>query len=560
MVDDEAHILEVARLHMERQGPYEVDTVVSGVEALQRTRARNYDVIVSDYDMPAMNGAELLRQMRSQGDSTPFIIITSRGKESVALDCQHAGADRYMQRSGSSEDWLAALMAEIDILTTQQCPARASSMAEETAEESLQHLLQDGLDGSGRSSIPAAKLIPKVDAQDLYSVKNIIHAVMGDSEPRTTQFRVHGPQGAVWHHGIFLPDGEGSVQVSMKCIHAQRCTLLEGKALWDMLTGALEMAPLHLEMIDGDWNMLYSNRYPPLEDKCHRVIKGREAPCPDCGLKQSMDDGSIVRQTFLEGGQDTEVMYIPSIDHEGRTKGVLRLQQEALEPKSSDQILETVLETNRKLHLLTSIIRHDILNQLTAMMGYLDLYDEVPEKQDLVMSRMRELVRNVDRQVTFTRSYQQLGSTAPSWQDCQECIRNAMQELDIDQGMVSVDSPLPLVFGDQMLERVLVNLFANSLMHGGGIRRIRVWFQESEEGGSLFIADDGRGVPEDKKERIFDRGYGDNSGYGLFLVRSILDITGITIKEVGVPGQGACFRMDLPRKIYAFKNDRGEQK
>jgi signal transduction histidine kinase len=97
-------------------------------------------------------------------------------------------------------------------------------------------------------------------------------------------------------------------------------------------------------------------------------------------------------------------------------------------------------------------------------------------------------------------------------------------------------------------------------MHGGGIRRIRVWFQESEEGGSLFIADDGRGVPEDKKERIFDRGYGDNSGYGLFLVRSILDITGITIKEVGVPGQGACFRMDLPRKIYAFKNDRGEQK
>jgi hypothetical protein len=65
---------------------------------------------------------------------------------------------------------------------------------------------------------------------------------------------------------------------------------------------------------------------------------------------------------------------------------VLRLQQEALEPKSSDQILETVLETNRKLHLLTSIIRHDILNQLTAMMGYLDLYDEVPEKQDLVMS------------------------------------------------------------------------------------------------------------------------------------------------------------------------------
>ncbi len=62
--------------------------------------------------------------------------------------------------------------------------------------------------------------------------------------------------------------------------------------------------------------------------------------------------------------------------------------------------------------------------------------------------------------------------------------------------------------------------------------------------------DDGEGVPADEKEKIFERGFGKNTGLGLFISREILDITGITIRETGVPGKGARFEMAVPKGTY----------
>lgn len=70
----------------------------------------------------------------------------------------------------------------------------------------------------------------------------------------------------------------------------------------------------------------------------------------------------------------------------------------------------------------------------------------------------------------------------------------------------------------------------------------------TEKNGSLYLilADDGIGVPEDEKERIFLRGHGKNTGMGLFLTREILDITGIGIHEIGTEGMGAIFKITIP--------------
>lgn len=63
--------------------------------------------------------------------------------------------------------------------------------------------------------------------------------------------------------------------------------------------------------------------------------------------------------------------------------------------------------------------------------------------------------------------------------------------------------------------------------------------------GSLF-----RGVPVNEKIWIFERGFGKNTGLGLFLSREILSITGITIKEAGGPGKGAQFEMTVPNGAW----------
>jgi signal transduction histidine kinase len=67
--------------------------------------------------------------------------------------------------------------------------------------------------------------------------------------------------------------------------------------------------------------------------------------------------------------------------------------------------------------------------------------------------------------------------------------------------------------------------------------------------------DDGTGIPDEEKERIFERGYGKNTGLGLFLAREVLGITGIGIREDGVPGKGARFVITVPEGAYRFKEN-----
>jgi signal transduction histidine kinase len=59
-------------------------------------------------------------------------------------------------------------------------------------------------------------------------------------------------------------------------------------------------------------------------------------------------------------------------------------------------------------------------------------------------------------------------------------------------------------------------------------------------------------VAADEKERIFDRGFGKNTGFGLAISREILSITGMTIRETGEPGRGARFEITVPNGAWRF--------
>ncbi|WP_243669577.1 ATP-binding protein [Methanoculleus chikugoensis] len=99
-----------------------------------------------------------------------------------------------------------------------------------------------------------------------------------------------------------------------------------------------------------------------------------------------------------------------------------------------------------------------------------------------------------------------------------------------------------------MLATVFSNLMDNTLRHGESATRVRVRHRPAENGDlTLVWEDDGAGVPAEEKERIFYRGVGKNTGgLGLFLIREILGITGISIAETGEPGKGARFEMLVP--------------
>jgi len=150
--------------------------------------------------------------------------------------------------------------------------------------------------------------------------------------------------------------------------------------------------------------------------------------------------------------------------------------------------------------------------------------------------------------VLFTKEYEEIGIHAPVWQDCHKLVENALKEAPL--GNVVVNNELPTgieVFADPLIVKVFYNLMDNAVRYGGKITMIQFSSRESGDEHVIICEDDGNGIPADEKEKIFERGYGKNTGLGLALAREILDITGITIHETGVPGKGARFEMVVPK-------------
>ena len=99
-VDDEPVLLDTTKLFLERDANFSVDTCTSASEAFEKIKVRTYDAIVSDYQMPEMDGIQFLKALREAGNTIPFIIYTGKGREEVVIEAYNAGADSYIQKRG----------------------------------------------------------------------------------------------------------------------------------------------------------------------------------------------------------------------------------------------------------------------------------------------------------------------------------------------------------------------------------------------------------------------------------------------------------------------------
>ena len=84
-VDDETALLEIAKIFLEAKGDFIVDTITSANEALVVLNTVEYDAIISDYQMPNMDGITFLKQLKASGNTTPVIIFTGRGREEIVI-------------------------------------------------------------------------------------------------------------------------------------------------------------------------------------------------------------------------------------------------------------------------------------------------------------------------------------------------------------------------------------------------------------------------------------------------------------------------------------------
>jgi len=130
VVDDEVDLGALTKAFLEMSGELKVDTFLSVTEAKKALSENHYDAIISDYQMPGEDGIQFLKSIRSEGNRTPFILFTGKGREEVVIEALNSGADSYLQKGGQPAPQYAELGHRITSLVKRH-QAEAALLASE---------------------------------------------------------------------------------------------------------------------------------------------------------------------------------------------------------------------------------------------------------------------------------------------------------------------------------------------------------------------------------------------------------------------------------------------
>ncbi len=215
---------------------------------------------------------------------------------------------------------------------------------------------------------------------------------------------------------------------------------------------------------------------------------------------------------------------------------------------------EMLISMNQKLLLLSGIMRHDILNQITAMKLYVYLLKTVPTDPDApeYLNRMTQTLHLMQQHVESTGEYQDVGIHEPAWQDPFAVFQKATTSFTEQHIIFSTAGISGEILADPLLERVFYNLIDNSVRHGGSVTTIMVSLICRDHEVVLMYEDNGAGIALDDKDKIFEKGFGKHTGFGMFLIRELLSITGLSITETGVPGSGVRFEVLIPEHAFRY--------
>jgi signal transduction histidine kinase len=232
-------------------------------------------------------------------------------------------------------------------------------------------------------------------------------------------------------------------------------------------------------------------------------------------------------------------------DEQGKVIQTISGMMDITESKEAER---EALKAIAKLDILAGITSHDISNQVVAILANVELGRRSDTGSATLdrLERIERSARTINSHIEFSKNYQKMGTMAPQWQNVAEVmegldIRNEIASLEISEDVrgLSVDA-------DQMLKNVFHNLLEDSMRYGGRPTNVRLTCAPVGSGLRLTYEDVGPGIPYPDKNRIFEKGQGRGTGFGLFLSREVLALTGIKIEENGIPGKGVRFDILIP--------------
>ncbi|OPX65380.1 MULTISPECIES: PAS domain S-box protein [unclassified Methanoregula] len=407
--------------------------------------------------------------------------------------------------------------------------------------------------------------------EDLPAVQEAIRKELDEGIPVDTEYRIRHTDGTVrWIHSRNFPIRDTTGRIYRVAGLAEDITELKNSqsALVESeekFRSLVEYALESISILDFSGRCLFANKATArlLEMPEETNLTGKDVMeflAPASREKAAADFARV------SGGHDAYLAYYSVITAQGNSRTVESIGK-VISYEGRHAILlslhditglrsaeERLRAANRQLTLLTSITRHDILNKVSVTRGFLQLAkkNNSDPAVNSLLDRIDTETNAIRSQIEFTRVYQDLGSHEPQWLALADVVPRSSIPPTI---AFSVEGNGYRIFADPMLKTVFGNLLDNSVRHGDRVTEIRVCAFPSGKDLMVVWEDNGIGISAGEKEHIFDRGYGKNTGLGMFLAREILSLTGITILENGEPGKGARFEMTVPSG--AFRSDAG---
>jgi signal transduction histidine kinase len=247
---------------------------------------------------------------------------------------------------------------------------------------------------------------------------------------------------------------------------------------------------------------------------------------------------------------NVSVSAAPIVDDRG-VSGVVAMYHDISDRKNAEKRLDVM---NEKLRVVGSLTRHDVRNKLTAVAGnaYL-LRKRLANDPDALecLSGVERAVRESERIFDFASAYEKLGVEQLAYVDAKKILDEAVGLFpDLKGVKITNDCGGLMLLADSLLRQLFYNLVDNSLKYGGKLTQIRVHYGKVQDQLKLIYEDDGVGISQDAKPKLFKEGYntGRGSGYGLYLIKRMMDVYGWTIQETGTPDDGVCFTIVIPEK------------
>ncbi len=302
---------------------------------------------------------------------------------------------------------------------------------------------------------------------------------------------------------------------------------------------------------------------------CYETVMGKKEPCAQCALSEAIVKGQAVRHEFSDGETTFEISAIPVFDHsETNILGGLMKIEDISDKKRIEHLMYEVKkadEANRLKSAFLANMSHEIRTPLNAIVGFSNLLmesDDPEEKQEFahIISTNNELLLQLINDII---DMAKIESGSLDYVYTQTDINELMEEIESQMKLKNKSEEVTVLFDHKLpqcviytdrnrLMQVMINFLTNALKFTfKGTVTFGYTLDEAGKKIRFYVKDTGIGIPEDKKDKIFDRfvklnSFAQGTGLGLPICAMIAEKFGGSIGVESKEGEGSLFWMEIP--------------